>query len=89
MGCSSPQPASPPRTPLELPTLERPAGAALCNLLNLQVTDGAGNMSVWVGDDASQIVRTHAPDALPADSRPRSSCAGRPPGSACSRPGRS
>ncbi len=50
---------------------QRQSGSSLCNLLNLQVTEGAGNMSVWVLDDGSQLVRTHAPDALPeADAPP-------------------
>jgi hypothetical protein len=45
-------------------------GASLCNLMNMQVTEGAGNMSVLVRPDGSQLVRTHSPDAVAEGERP-------------------
>lgn len=48
----------------------RPAGSSLCNLLNLQLAEGAGNQSVWVEPNGEQIVRTHSPDPLPSEDRP-------------------
>jgi hypothetical protein len=49
---------------------QTPAGASLCNLLNLQLNEGAGNMTVLVDDDGGQLVRTHSPDVLPPEDRP-------------------
>ncbi len=48
----------------------RPAGASICNLLNLELSEESGNMSVLVHDDGSQLVRTHSPAVLPPSDRP-------------------
>ncbi len=57
-------------TDLRTEDSERLAGSALCNLLDLRLTEGGGTMSALVLPDGRQRVRTHYPGALPAEDAP-------------------